>query len=173
MLSAELKAAASPFVFLISSLGIAVTGPNTLVAAGGIGLSLAAATGLMSSQSSNFGAKYGWLLPAFALCANVVLTINGLLMVRGGMASGLTGLAVAGVCLAVANSVFYGNANLRGCLNRISASGHAYLSMAAGALIAVSGVALLDPILTFLGGGFVTEAALRRNPAPAQEALII
>jgi len=173
MLPAELKAAASPLVFLISSLGIAVIGPNAMVIAGGIGLSLAAATGVMSSQNPNFGAKYGWLLPLFALCANVPLTINGILMVRSGMASGQTGLAIAGACLAAANSVFYGNANLRGCLNRISASGHAYLSMTAGALIAASGVALLDPVLTLLGGGFVTEAALRRNPAPVQEALIV
>lgn len=165
MFSEKLKAAASPVIFLISSLGITFTGPNALVVAGGIGLSLAAIACLAASQIDGFGAKYGRLIPFFALCANVPLTINGIFMIQGGMASGQTGLAIAGVCLALANSVFYGSANVRGLFNRIAANGHAFFSMGAGTLIAFSGVALFDPVLTILGCGYITEAALRRTIA--------
>ncbi|MDR3096117.1 MAG: hypothetical protein LBV73_03470 [Paraburkholderia sp.] len=166
MLSRKFKATASPVIFLLSSLGITSTGPNTLVVIGGLGLSLAAAACLFASLIPGFGARYGRLIPTFALLANVPLTINGIFMIKAGMAAGHTGLAIAGACLALANSVFYGSANLRGFFGRITASAHAHYSMAAGILIAVSGVALLNPVLAILGLGYVTEAALRKNPMP-------
>ena len=167
MLSEKFKAIASPVIFLLSSLGITFTGPNTLVVAGGIGLSLAATACLFANLVPGFGAKYGRLIPTFALCANVPLTINGVFMIQGGMASGQAGLTIAGACLALANSVFYGSANLRGFFNRITAGDHAHLSIVAGALIATSGFALIDPVLAILGFGYVTEATLRKSPAPA------
>lgn len=173
MFSEKFKAIASPTAFLLSSLGVTFTGPNTLVVAGGIGLSMAAAICLLANLIPGFGAKHGRLIPLFALCANVPLTINGVFMIQGGAASGQAGLAIAGACLALANSVFYGSANLRGVFNQISAGCHAQLSIVAGALIATSGFALLDPVLTILGFGYVTEATLRRSPAPLESAAAI
>lgn len=167
MLSRKSKAIASPVIFLLSSLGITSTGPNSLVILGGMGLSLAAILCLFANLIPGFGARYGRLIPTFALLANVPLAINGIFMIKGGMATGHTGLAVAGACLALANSVFYGSANFRGFFGKISARGHAHYSMAAGLLIAVAGAALFNPVLTMLGFGYVMEASLRKNPMPA------
>ncbi len=165
MLSDKLKATASSVIFLISSLGLTFTGPNTLVVGGGIAASLAATICLLINQIPGISSRYERLIPFFGLCANVPLTINGIFLLQGGMASGQTTLTIAGAFLALANCVFYGNANARACINRITANDHAHFSMAAGALIAAAGVALHEPALTIIGLGYGTEAALRRNPA--------
>ncbi|CAM2170169.1 conserved membrane hypothetical protein [Paraburkholderia sacchari] len=170
MLSRKSRAIASPVIFLLSSLGITSTAPNTLVILGGLGLSLAATVCLFANLIPGFGARFGRLIPTFGLLANVPLALNGVFMVQGGMASGHTGLAIAGACLALANSVFYGSANFRGFFGKISARGHAHYSMAAGLLIAVAGAALFNPVLTILGFGYVMEASLRKNPLPAPAA---
>lgn len=165
MLSDERKAAASSVIFLISSLGLAVTGPNTLVISGGIAASLAATICLFANQIQSIGTRYERLIPFLGLCANVPLTINGIFMVQGGMASGQNALTIAGTCLTLANAVFYGNANFRACFNWISVVNHARFSMGAGAMIAASGVASHAPALTMIGCGYLTEAALRRHLA--------
>ncbi|CAB3778266.1 hypothetical protein LMG28688_00556 [Paraburkholderia caffeinitolerans] len=167
MLSRKSKAIASPVIFLLSSLGLTSTGPNALVVIGGMCLSLAATLCLFANLIPGFGARYGRLIPTFSLLSNVPLTINGIFMVQGGMATGHTGLAVAGACLALSNAVFYGSANLRGFLGKISAKAHAHYSMVAGLLIAVAGAALFNPVLTFIGFGYVMEASLRKRPMPA------
>lgn len=163
MLPGKLKATAASVIFLISSLGIALTGPNTLVIGGGIVASLAAAVCLFANQTPSLGTRYQRLIPLLGLCANVALTINGIFMIQGGMASGQNLLTIAGTCLALANGVFYGNANSRACFNWITAVNHARYSMGAGAMIAASGVASHAPVLTMIGCGYVTEAALRKH----------
>lgn len=165
MLSDELKATASSVIFLISSLGLAVTGPNTLVISGGIAASLAAAICLFANQIPGIGTRYERLIQFFGLCANVPLTINGIFMIQGGMSSGQSALTIAGTCLALANGVFYGNANFRACFNWITVVNHARFSMGAGAMIAASGVASHAPVLTIIGCGYLTEAALRKHLA--------
>lgn len=165
MLSDKLKAIASSLIFLISSLGLALTGPNTLVIGGGILASLAAAVCLFANQTPSIGTRYERLIPFLGLCANVPLTINGIFMIQGGMASGQNPLTIAGACLALANGVFYGNANFRACFNWITEVNHARFSMGAGAMIAASSVASHAPVLTMIGCGYVTEAVLRKHLA--------
>lgn len=149
---------ASPVTFLTASAATFITAPNLYVAAGGLGLSIAA--GLYTYAAAT-GKNIGRAATAFALAANAALALNGSLMIADGIAVNNTPLVVAGALLGAANGALYGVANACAWLGRINSYGHGSLSQCAGLMIAGSGLALNDPVLAIIGIGFMAEATMR------------
>ncbi|MBN8520747.1 MAG: hypothetical protein J0L77_02460 [Alphaproteobacteria bacterium] len=151
----------APIMFFMTSAATVYTAPNNMVIAGGIGLAASAATAFMATAVKSTTDKVSKLIPAFALAANIPLTINGIILGVQGVEVGNYNMVLAGGLLALANSVFYGISNVRGLKNNIKPIVHAKQSMFAGISIAGAGAVIADPTLLAIGAGFFAEAAMR------------
>ncbi len=145
--SADLVGNGKAFLFgSVLTIYSGLTLSNDLVAMGGVGLAIGA---LMINRQKYQNAPYA-LLPA-----NVVLTVNGVVLA-------FSGEPIAGTLLALSNSIVgYGTANLQSLLEKISPQSHGVISSVAGFQIAAAGYFLNDPTLATIGALFTADGVER------------